>query len=98
MSTDPQPVANDPRYPGGIATSGKVADVTWWSRQLTGAPHIVRGYIEVRGVKSWCGHNHRKGETARACAMKLATAEADRPDTPAIIASQSPPVPDTPSE
>lgn len=48
------------------------AGVVWWTRQLTGKPHIFRGYVEVDGRKMPCGHDHRKSRTATKCARDLA--------------------------
>lgn len=53
-------------------TSGREGTVTWWSRQLTGTPHVFRGYVEVDGQKMPCGHDHRKSLRSRECARRLA--------------------------
>lgn len=79
----------DTRYPMGVATSGEVDGVLWWTRQLTGKPTVTRGYVEVDGRKMPCGHDHRKAERARSCARSLARALADAPRCPGPDASWS---------
>lgn len=52
---------------------GHLEGVAWFTMKVGFA---YRAFVQLASGATWCGHNHRKPENAKACAKSMAAARA----------------------